>query len=257
MLGNNDVLSVDELTVSYEKTAVLWDVHFKIPRGKLVGMIGPNGAGKSTLLKAIMGLLKPMSGDILFFGKRLSEVRSQVAYVPQRSSVDWNFPITAFELVLMGRYGKLGFLKWVTKKDKEAAKKALALVEMDGFAHRQISQLSGGQQQRLFIARSLVQEADFYLMDEPFAGIDIATEKVLIHIFDELRKEGKTVLAVHHDLNTAKSYFDWMVLLNTCIIAAGPTKEVYNRQNLARTYGQSSTLLDEAAALVQDKSQGL
>ncbi len=255
-MPGNDVLFVDQLTVSYEKTSVLWDVHFAIPQGKLVGMIGPNGAGKSTLLKAIMGLLKPMSGNILFFGKPLNEVRKRVAYVPQRSSVDWDFPITAFELVLMGRYGRLGFLKWVTKKDKEAAKRALALVEMDGFAHRQISQLSGGQQQRLFIARSLVQEADFYLMDEPFAGIDIATEKVLIRLFEGLRKEGKTILAVHHDLNTASSYFDWMLLLNTCLIAAGPTKDVYNRENLARTYGQSSTLLEEAAALVQDKSQG-
>ncbi|MBS0615758.1 MAG: metal ABC transporter ATP-binding protein [Verrucomicrobia bacterium] len=255
-MPGNDVLCVEELTVSYEKTSVLWDVHFKIPQGKLIGVIGPNGAGKSTLLKSVMGLLKPMSGEILFFGKPLSQVRQRVAYVPQRSSVDWNFPITAFELVLMGRYGKLGFLKWTSKKDKEAAKKALALVEMEGFAHRQISQLSGGQQQRLFIARSLVQEADFYLMDEPFAGIDIATEKVLIRIFEELRKEGKTILAVHHDLNTASDYFDWMLLLNTCVIAAGPTREVFTPENLARTYGQSSLLLKEAASFIAKKSQG-
>lgn len=257
MNGSEQVLEVEQLTVNYDKTAVLWDVGFSIPAKKLVGIIGPNGAGKSSLLKAVLGLVKPLTGSVKFFGEPLSKVREKVAYVPQRSSVDWDFPITAFDLVLMGRYGKLGLFKWTSKKDKKAAMEALKTVEMEAFADRQISQLSGGQQQRLFIARALLQDASIYLMDEPFASIDIATEKALMRLFDQLKSRGKTVLIVHHDLGSVDQYFDWIVMLNTCLIASGPTKEVFHKDNILRTYGRSNLLLEEAARRVQDKTTGL
>ena len=258
MNGNKpNALDVEQLTVNYDKMAVLWDINFSIPPGQCVGIIGPNGAGKSTLLKAAMGFLRGVGGKVLFFGEPLSQVRQRVAYIPQRSSVDWDFPMTAFDLVLMGCYGKLGFFKWASKKNKLAAKKALALVGMEGFADRQIGELSGGQQQRLFIARAFLQEADIYLMDEPFAGVDRTTETALITLFEELKSQGKTLIVVHHDLSTVESYFDWVIMLNTCLIAAGPTKEVYNKSTILRTYGHSSNLLDEAAKMAQEKVKGL
>ena len=256
MSGNN-ALEISQLTVNYDKTAVLWDIHCSIPEKQLAAVIGPNGAGKSTLLKAAMGMIKPSSGSIRFFGKPIQAVRRRVAYIPQRSSVDWDFPITAFDLVLMGCYGRLGWLKWVSKAEKAAAWDALQRVDMEGFAHRQISELSGGQQQRLFIARALLQHADLYLMDEPFAGIDIATEKSLVSLFESMRGAGKTIIIVHHDLSTASQYFDWVVMLNTCLITSGPTRSVLSEENIVRTYGRSSLLLDEAARLVQDRSKGV
>lgn len=256
-MNGNKALEIEELTVNYDKTAVLWDINLTIPQGQCVGIIGPNGAGKSTLLKAAMGLLRTLSGRVLFFGKPLAQTRERISYIPQRSSVDWDFPITAFDLVLMGCYGKLGLFKWVSKKDKLAARHALSLVGMEGFADRQIGELSGGQQQRLFIARALMQQADIYLMDEPFAGVDMATEKALLLLFETLKKQGKTLIVVHHDLSTVESYFDWVVMLNTCLIAAGPVKDVYNKNTLLRTYGHSSNLLDEAAKKSQEKAKGL
>jgi len=242
-----NALEVEQLSVNYEKTSVLWDINVSIPTQKIVGILGPNGAGKSTFLKALLGLVPPLSGHVRFFGNPLAHDRLKIGYVPQRSSVDWDFPITAFDLVMMGRYGKMGWLKWASKDDRAATAKALQMVEMLPYAHRQIGQLSGGQQQRLFIARALVQDAEIYLLDEPFAGIDAATEKTLVHIFEDLRKQGKTVLIVHHDLSTAERYFDWLILLNTCLIAAGPTKEVFTQDNIWRTYGRSTVLLDEVA----------
>jgi manganese/zinc/iron transport system ATP- binding protein len=253
----NSSIEVHELTVNYDKTAVLWDINFTLPLQKIIGILGPNGAGKSTLLKALLGLTETLTGTTTFLNRPLKEVRQKVAYVPQRSSVDWDFPITAFELVMMGRFGKLGILKWASQSDYRAAQEALKAVEMEDFADRQISQLSGGQQQRLFIARALLQDADIYLMDEPFASIDIATEKALMHIFKTLKEKGKTLLIVHHDLQTVPLYFDWTVLLNTCLIAAGPTSEVFNPDNLSRAFGQNSALLNEAAKLVKDKHKGL
>jgi manganese/zinc/iron transport system ATP- binding protein len=184
-------------------------------------------------------------------------VRQKVGYVPQRSSVDWDFPITALDLVMMGRYGKMGLLKWASKKDKEATLAALEQVEMLSFADRQIGQLSGGQQQRLFIARALVQDADIYLLDEPFAGIDMATEKTLLRLFKTLREKGKTLLIVNHNLASTEEYFDWLIFLNTCLIANGPVSEVFNQQNVWRTYGSSSILLDEAAIKAKNKTSGL
>ena len=250
-------IEVHQLTVNYEKTSVLWDINFTIPQNKIVGILGPNGAGKSTLLKSVLGLVRPLSGEVTFLGQPLPKVRYQVGYVPQRSSVDWDFPITAFDLVMMGRYGKMGMIKWASKEDKQATLQALEQVEMLSFAHRQIGQLSGGQQQRLFIARALVQNADIYLLYEPFAGVDVTTEKTLLHLFKEMRKKGKTLLIVHHDLASVENYFDWMILLNTCLIAAGPIEEVFTPQNIARTYGRSSVLLDEAAIKAKNKFSGL
>lgn len=250
-------IEVENLTVTYGKTAVLWDVTLTIPKGKLVGIIGPNGAGKSTLLKAMLEMIDVLSGKITFFDQSFKKFRNKIAYVPQRSSVDWDFPITAFELVLMGRYGKLGYIKWPKAADKEAAKKALGLVGMLSFADRQISQLSGGQQQRLFIARALLQEAELYLMDEPFAGVDIATEKAIVTLMDKLKEQGKTLLVVHHDLSTVKTYFDWAILLNTCLIANGPVNEVFCSDMIMRTFGRSNVLLDEATLLTKNKTTGI
>ncbi len=250
-------LNVEQLSVNYDKTLVLWDVHCRIPQGKLVGIIGPNGAGKSTFLKALLSMVRPLSGKIEFFGSPYKSVKQRVAYVPQRSSVDWDFPVTAFEVVLMGRYRHLGFFKRPSIADKQAARKALEMVGMQGFADRQISQLSGGQQQRLFIARALLQDADLYLMDEPFAGVDMATEKEIIGLLDRLKAQGKTLLVVHHDLSTVDSYFDWVLMLNTCLIACGPVSEMFNTETILRAYGKGSALLEEAALLTQNKTEGL
>ena len=242
-------VKVENLTVHYDKTPVLWEVCFEIPQGLLVGVIGPNGAGKSTLLNALLAVQKPTSGKIALFGTTLKEVRKKVAYIPQRSSVDWTFPISVLDVVLMGRYGQLGLLKWPRKEDRKAALHALDQVGMLPFAKRQIDELSGGQKQRIFIARALLQEADLYFMDEPFAGIDIATEKALIQIFSELKERGKTLIVVHHDLTTVRDYFDWVIVLNSCLIAHGPVEKVFNEENLKKAYGSSAYLLAEAKKL--------
>lgn len=256
MNGKNSAVKVDNLTVNYDKTPVLWEIDFELPEQKLVGIIGPNGAGKSTLLKSVLGMLRPLSGSILLFGKPYKEVRKRVAYIPQRTSVDWTFPINVLDVVLMGRYGKLGLLKRPKKEDKEAAEIALGRVGMLPFAHRQISELSGGQQQRVFLARALLQEADLYLMDEPFAGVDMATEKALVELLNTLKAEGKTMLIVHHDLTTVKSYFDWLILLNSCLIGCGPVAEVFNEDNLKKAYGNSAYLLNLARQMTQSKEMG-
>jgi len=202
-------------------------------------------------------MVRPLSGRIAFFGQPYKKVRQKIAYVPQRTSVDWDFPITAYEVVLMGRYGKLGWCRWPRAADKRAALEALDRVGMLPFADRQISQLSGGQQQRLFIARALLQEADLYLMDEPFAGVDMATEKAIIALMDKLKEQGKTLLVVHHDLSTVDLYFDWVIMLNTCLIASGPVQESFTGETLLRTYGRTSALLDEAGRLAQNKTSGI
>ena len=236
-------IKVDKLSVSYDQTIVIQDVTFSIPKGKLVAIIGPNGAGKTTLVKAMLGMVKPYSGSVQFFGQPLSS-STNIAYVPQRNSVDWDFPLTAFDLVLMGRYKKLGLFKWPRAADKRATMEALETVGMQSYASRQISALSGGQQQRLFIARAKLQQADLYLMDEPFAGVDMATERALIALFKEQRENSKTLCIVHHDLSTVREYFDWVILLNNSLIACGPTSEVFNSDNLKRTYGRSALFLE-------------
>ncbi|MCH9626915.1 MAG: Manganese transport system ATP-binding protein MntB [Chlamydiales bacterium] len=248
--------TVQQLSVNYEKNPVLWDLSFEIPQGKLVSIVGPNGAGKSTLLKTSLGLVKPISGQVTFFGQSLKKSGQRVAYVPQRESVDWDFPITVFDLVLMGRYGGLGLFKHPSKKDRAAVQRYLEKVGLDALAHRQISQLSGGQQQRAFLARALIQEADLYLMDEPFIGIDVASTQTMIEILQGLRDEGKTLLVVHHDLTTVGQIFDWVVLLNICLVGCGSVESVFTPEMIQKTYGKETLLLDEATKLSQHKSKG-
>ncbi len=247
----NPVLEIHDLTVSYERKPVLWDIDLSIPKGSLVGIIGPNGAGKSTLIKAVMGLLPLSSGYVKLMNKNLDEVRDKISYVPQRESVDWDFPISVFEVVLMGRYGKMGLMRRPSKKDKEIALQSLEQVGMSAFASRQISQLSGGQQQRVFLARALAQEADLYLMDEPFVGVDAATESAIITLLREMREAGKTVVVVHHDLQSAAEYFDWVVLLNMRLVASGETKTTLTTALLEETYGGRLTVLSEVGDLLK------
>ncbi len=230
-----NAVSVRRLTVSYGEKPVLWDVNLEIPKGKLAAVIGPNGAGKSTLLKAVLGLIPKISGEIEFEGKK-ELPRNTVGYVPQSESVDWDFPATVFEVVLMGRYGHLGLIKRPRKKDKEITANALAMVGMTEYSSRQIKELSGGQQQRVFLARALAQEADIYFMDEPFKGVDVQTERAIVDILKNLKEAGKTVIVVHHDLQTVKDYFDWVTLLNVRLVANGEAETVFDSKNVNRTY---------------------
>lgn len=250
-------LQAYQLSVNYDKTPVLWDISLGIPSGVLAGIVGPNGAGKSTFIKTALGLVPPISGKIEFFGQSLKEARRRIAYVPQRGSVDWDFPITVRDLVVMGRYGSLGLFQWPRTADWVAADHALEAVGMKPYANRQISQLSGGQQQRVFIARALVQEADIYFMDEPFAGVDMATEAAIMKVLQHLKAQGKTVFVVHHDLNTVESYFDWVIMLNMRLMACGTVAEAFNADTLHATYGKSYALFDEALKLSQQKTTGL
>ena len=237
-------LSIHDMTVAYHRKPVLWDIDLDIPEGQLVGIIGPNGAGKSTLIKAVLDLVPRASGSVMMYGKPYKKQRHLVAYVPQRESVDWDFPVSALDVVTMGLYGKLGWFKPVGKKEKELARDALGRVGMADYADRQISQLSGGQQQRVFLARALVQDATIYFMDEPFAGVDAATEKAIVTLLSTLRSQGKTVLVVHHDLQTISEYFDFLLMLNMRVVAAGPTADVFTEDNLRKTYGGRLTMLD-------------
>lgn len=249
-------ITIDQLSVNYGTTSAIWDLTLSIEKGSLVGVIGPNGAGKSTLLKALLGLIKPLSGSVRFMGRPLKEVASQVAYIPQKGEVDWNFPMTAFDVVLMGRYRKLKGLKWYRRADKEAALKMLEHLGMAALANRPICALSGGQQQRLFIARALLQEAEIFLLDEPFAAVDQATEELIITLLKELRDRGKTLLVVHHNLNNAASHFDQILLLNTCLIAFGKSEEALSSDNLARAYGGRAQLFEEALSLSRRQKEG-
>jgi manganese/zinc/iron transport system ATP- binding protein len=248
-------LSVHDMTVAYHRKPVLWDVDFDVPEGKLIGIIGPNGAGKSTLLKACLNLVPKTSGRVLFYGKPYRRQRKLVGYVPQRETVDWDFPVNALDVVTMGRYGQIGWCRPVSRRHREAAMAALDRVDMADYAHRQISQLSGGQQQRVFLARALAQDAAVYLMDEPMAGVDAATEKVIVRILQDLRKAGRSVLVVHHHLDSVRGFFDWVLLLNMRIVAFGPTDTVFTPENLHKTYGGKLTLLDEAAQAVARASR--
>ncbi len=244
------VIDVSHLTVNYQKAPVLWDINFQIPTGgHMIAVVGPNGAGKSTLLKALLGLVNPTSGLISILGAPLQAVRKRIAYIPQRGEVDWDFPITVLDVVLMGCYGRLSLFRWPTKSDRERAKSMLQKVGMLPYAQRQISQLSGGQQQRVFVARALMQEAEIYFMDEPFAGIDAVTEQEIFLLLQELKHEKKTLVVIHHDLATVEKYFDWVIVLNTCLIASGPTSEVFHAETVLRAYGANYALLNEAARL--------
>ena len=250
-------LSVYDLTVAYHRKPVIWDVSFEIPPGKLVGIVGPNGAGKSTLIKAIMGLIPKASGRVQIFGKQYQKNRHRVGYVPQRESVDWDFPVDALDVVTMGLYKEIGWCLPVRKKHRDRAMEALDRVGIADYAHRQISQLSGGQQQRTFLARALVQDADLYLMDEPFAAVDAATEKAIVKILHEMKQAGKTALVIHHDLQTVPEYFDYVILLNMWVIDHGLTADVFTPENLQKTYGGRLTLLEEATETMRRREQSL
>jgi manganese/zinc/iron transport system ATP- binding protein len=230
-------IDVRDLTVAYRDKPVLWDIDLEVPSGVLMAIVGPNGAGKTTLMKALLGLVHPAAGQVLIDGSPHAQHRRAVAYVPQRGSVDWDFPTDVLDVVMMGLYGRLGWLRRPGNSEREAALQALAKVGMAEFADRQISQLSGGQQQRVFLARALVQDASIYLMDEPFQGVDATTERAIVTLLQQLRKEGRTVLVVHHDLQTVPEYFDWVLLLNVRRVAAGPVDEVFTDENLRATYG--------------------
>ncbi|WP_119070560.1 metal ABC transporter ATP-binding protein [Rubrobacter indicoceani] len=239
-------LAVRGLTAAYHDKPVLWDVTFEVPEGELVAVVGPNGAGKTTLLKLVMGLMQPAAGRALVYGRPFSEVRQRVGYVPQRGTVDWDFPTSALDVVMMGLYGRLGWFRRPGRKEREKALECLEKVGLTPFAERQISQLSGGQQQRVFLARALAQDADLYLTDEPFAAVDYKTERAIVELLRELKSQGKTVIVVHHDLGTVPEYFDRVVILNRTLVAEGPVGEVFNKENLSEAYGGNVSYLAES-----------
>lgn len=239
-------LVIQDLTVAYHRKPVLWDVDLAIPEGRLIAVVGPNGAGKSTLIKAILGLIPRASGRVTIYGQPYEKQRRLVGYVPQRESVDWDFPVNALDVVAMGLYGRIGWFRPVASAHRRRALEELDKVGMAAYAQRQISQLSGGQQQRVFLARALAQDADLYFMDEPFAGVDVATERAIIALLKELKDAGKTCVVVHHDLQTVPTYFDHVVLLNMRVVEAGPVNTVFTEDNLKKTYGGKLTLLSQA-----------
>lgn len=247
-------LEIHDLTVAYHKKPVLYGIDLAIPKGQLVGILGPNGAGKSTLIKTIMGLIPISGGWIKIFGQPYKKALNRIGYMPQRESVDWDFPVNVMDVVIMGRYGRLGLCRRPRKEDRDIAAECLDKVKMLPYQHSQIANLSGGQQQRVFLARALAQESDLYFMDEPFAGVDAATEATIVALLHELKERGKTLFIVHHDLATAQKYFDMLVLLNMRLLACGPTEEVFKHDLLQKTYGGRLTILSEVAtAAVQGR----
>ena len=246
-------VEVHDLTVSYQKRPVLYGVDVEIPAGRLVGIMGPNGAGKSTLIKAIMGLVQPINGWVKIFGESGAKSLRRVGYVPQRESVDWDFPVNVMDVVLMGRYARIGIGRGARTEDRDVARACLEKVGMLPFADRQISNLSGGQQQRVFLARALAQESDLYLMDEPFAGVDATTEAAIVTLLQELKARGKTILVVHHDLTSAKDYFDTLLLINMRLVAYGDTNDVFTPDLLQKTYGGRLTILSEVAQQLKNQ----
>jgi manganese/zinc/iron transport system ATP- binding protein len=235
--GDPPALTVRDLTVAYQEEPVLWDIDLTVPTGTLTAIVGPNGAGKTTLLKTILDIVPAAAGQVRLFGAPYEESRPRVGYVPQRGSVDWDFPTDALDVVLMGLYGRLGWARRPGAEERAEAREALEQVGMADYADRQISELSGGQQQRVFLARALVQKADLYFMDEPLQGVDATTERAIIDVLRTLQERGRTVIAVHHDLQTVPEYFDRVLLLNVRRIASGPVDEVFTEDNLRRTYG--------------------
>lgn len=248
-------LSIHDMTVAYHRRPVLWDIDFDAPPGRLIAIVGPNGSGKTTLIKAVLDLIPKASGRVMIFGKPYRKQRGRVGYVPQRGSVDWEFPVSALDVVAMGLYRRIGWCRPVTRKYKQQALSSLDRVGMADYARRQINQLSGGQQQRVFLARALAQDADLYLMDEPFVGVDASTERAIVDILHELRTAGKTALVVHHDLQTVREYFDHVLLLNMRLVASGPTNDVFTPENLRKTYGGKLALLDQVADRIR-RSEG-
>ncbi|WP_453993570.1 metal ABC transporter ATP-binding protein [Bacillus nitroreducens] len=244
------ILQVERLSAAYRKNTVLQDVSFTIQQGSLTSIVGPNGAGKSTLIKVLLELHPRLSGTASFFNTSLKKVKARVGYVPQRGSVDWDFPTDALDVVMMGMYGQIGWIRWPNKQHRRKALEALEKVGMADYAHRQISELSGGQQQRVFLARALIQDADLYFMDEPLAGVDAATERAIMTILKELKNEGRTVLVVHHDLQTVEDYFDQVLFLNRSVIAHGDVSSTFTTTNIAKTYGGTVRWLKEGVGIV-------
>jgi manganese/zinc/iron transport system ATP- binding protein len=256
MTGTDIAIEAHNLNVIYHRKPALWNVDFKLPTGHISGIMGPNGSGKSTLLKTIMGIIHADSGWVKAFGKPIDEIRKQVSYIPQRQEIDWDFPTSVYEVVAMGRYVERGLFKRLNKTDHKIIESALEKVNMSGFRKRQISQLSGGQQQRVFLARALAQEADMYLMDEPFAGVDAATEQAIIALMKEMKAKGKTVVVVHHDISTAEEYFDYLLLLNTRLVACGRVEDTFNNDTLRDTYGGQLDILSRLGNELKDTKIG-
>ncbi len=243
------IIEVQNLTVSYGKNLILWEVFLSLSSKKMVGIVGPNGAGKSTLLKALMGFCPKIGGKITFWGETFSSVKNRIAYIPQREEIDWDFPITVYEVALMGRFSHLQFWQRPRASDKEAVFYALQKVGLKEYANRQIGELSGGQQQKLFLARAMAQNAEVYLLDEPFQGVDATSEKVIMQVLQEWKQEGKTILIVHHDLSRLKEYFDELLFLNKRVVAFGSVEKVLTKENLQTTFGKNPLLFEEASRL--------
>ncbi|WP_425618658.1 metal ABC transporter ATP-binding protein [Anatilimnocola sp. NA78] len=249
----SSILDIHDVTVAYHRKPVLWDIDLTITSPCLAAVVGPNGAGKSTLIKSVLGLTPLASGLVTIFDQPVSKVRHRVGYVPQRESVDWDFPVTVLDVVLMGTYGRLGWFRRPGTNEHKLARECLAQVGMADYEGRQIGQLSGGQQQRVFLARALAQQAEIYFMDEPLAGVDALTERVIFDLLTRLRKEGKTIIVVHHDLRTVPLYFDFVALMNVRLVASGPVETTFTAENLRKTYGGRLALLDAAADALQVK----
>jgi len=248
------ILDIHDVTVAYQRKPVLWDIDLVLDQPCLAGIVGPNGAGKSTLIKAVLGLVPLASGEVRIFGKPVAEQRRRIGYVPQRESIDWDFPVSVLDVVLMGTYGELGWFRRPGAKQRVWARQCLEKLGLQDLEHQQIGQLSGGQQQRTFLARALAQKADIYFMDEPLAGVDAATERIIFNLLRELRDQGNTVVVVHHDLRTVPTYFDHVVLLNVRLVASGPVATVFSQENLKKTYGARLSLLEAAAEAVRERS---
>jgi manganese/zinc/iron transport system ATP- binding protein len=240
-------LEINDLTVAYNSKPALWDVDLQVPEGVLMAIVGPNGAGKSTLIKAALDLIPRAAGNIQIYGRAYAQARNLVGYVPQRGSVDWDFPTSVLDVVMMGLYHQIGWFKRPGKKERQLAMDALEQVGLSDLAHRQISQLSGGQQQRTFLARALVQDAQVYFMDEPFAAVDAVTERAIVSLLQALRSRNRTVIVVHHDLQTVPDYFDWVALLNVQMVATGPVAQIFTEENLRKTYGGRVALPEKSA----------
>lgn len=248
-MSTTPAISVKGLSVSYERKLVLSNIYLEIEHGFLYGIIGPNGAGKSTLFKALLGLLDPNAGEILVEGQSIKANRKRVVYVPQKSDVDWSFPATVLDVVLMGRYPHKKLFQRLDKEDKQMAMSALEEMGIENLYKRQIGELSGGQQQRVFLARALCQQADIFFLDEPFVGVDMTTEEKIIQLLKKLASEGKTLLVVHHDLSTVREYFDKVILLNQRLIASGDTEETFTDERIAQTYGGQLPILHQTGMI--------
>ncbi len=246
-------VEIHDMSVVYNKKPVLWDIDIHFPQGQLIGILGPNGVGKSTLLKAMMNIVPKSSGYVKFFGQPLEKMRKHISYIPQRQSVDWEFPANVYDIVMMGRYPHMGIFKRPNANDKKIVYQALQQVDMLPFAQRQIGALSGGQQQRIFIARALAQEANIYFLDEPLAGVDASSSTLILSLLKKIVANNKTVIMIHHSLETIEEYFDYVVLLNMYIRAVGPTKKVLTPTLLQETYGSQLNILSNISHLLQQE----